>query len=207
MSEKISAYLDAMGIDRWLLRDSEAGQVQEQLDETSGSVPEVEDKKPIEASDSPLLEEVANQVSEPEMLKAASLPDFPAQVDGRILIVCSEAQGNEGSGSAFHGEAAGLLNAMLSATKWPAEQCVLLDGIEQLALAVENIQPIIVVALGDIAAEAVLTKPVESARQSIHDYAGTKAIASYHPVQVHLNPGQYKRAVWEDLKLAMAEVQ
>ena len=81
---------------------------------------------------------------------------------------------------------------MLCATKWPPEQCVLLAGVEQLPLAIGSVKPVVVVAMGETASQALLQ-------------AGVKAIATHHPVQAQQDPKQYKRPIWEDLKLAMAE--
>ncbi len=180
MPDSLSAYLDAMGVEQWVLR----------------SAPEIESEAAsVDAVDTPV---------EPAMV-AACLADFPANNQGQYLIVCGLATQHEGQGSAFDGAPAELLNAMLGATQWPAQQCVLLADLEQLTLALDTIQPSIVVAMGEAASQAILHADVKAKRQTLHVLGSAKAIATYHPVQAQLDPKQYKRPIWEDLKLAMAE--
>jgi uracil-DNA glycosylase len=70
----------------------------------------------------------------------------------------------------------------------------------------EQVKPSILVALGEMASQAVLQGAVQAKRQQIHSFASVQAIASYHPVQAQSDPVQFKRPIWEDLKLAMAAV-
>ena len=172
-----------MGIEQWVLRTADAGE----------AVTEVVEVTVVEPVPLPVL-------------KTVSLANFPANTRGQFLVVCAEAGSAEGQGSAFLGAAADLLNAILGATQWPAAECVLLADVEQLPLAMQQVQPAIVIALGEVASQAVLQGSVQAKRQKIHQLPSVKVIASYHPVQAQGDPKQYKRPIWEDLKLAMAEV-
>lgn len=174
-----------MGIEQWVLRRQESSDAE--------VVAEVSPQPTSEAVPVPVL-------------NTASLAGFPANNRGQFLIVCAKPTNAEGQGDAFAGAPADLLNAMLAATQWPADQCVLLADVEQLSLAVEQVQPKILVALGEVASQAVLQGSVHAKRQKLHSLAFAKAIASYHPVQAQQDPKQFKRPIWEDLKLAMAEV-
>ena len=136
---------------------------------------------------------------------ATCLASFPANTHGHYLIVCGSVSAAEGQGDAFEGEVADLLNDMLRATQWPANQCVLLADLDQLSLAIEQVQPSILLALGEVASQAVLQGSVQSKRQKVHQLVFAKVVVSYHPVQVQQNPKQFKRLIWEDLKLAMLE--
>gem|GEM_PF-6696999 len=185
MSSNLSAYLDVMGIEQWVLRTVETEVVEVPLPPSA----------------------VVDPASEPvPVLATASLASFPTNDRGQFLIVCGSASAAEGQGSAFEGAPADLLNAMLGATQWPAGECVLLADVSQLSLAMEQVKPSILVALGEVASQAVLQGAVQAKRQQIHSLASVQAIASYHPVQAQNDPVQFKRPIWEDLKLAMAAV-
>lgn len=190
MPDRLSAYLDAMGVERWVLRSAEQAQ------------PNAQERELM--PDASVATALAAEL--PAVLSTVSLADFPANKQGRFLIVCGSGVAEEGPGSAFDGASAELLNAMLVATRWPAQECVLLADTGQLALAIETLQPAIVVAMGEAASQALLQGKVQAKRQQLHGVGAAKAIATYHPVQAQLNPQQYKRPIWEDLKLAMAEV-
>ena len=72
---------------------------------------------------------------------------------------------------------------------------------------VEVVQPEVVVALGRIAAQALLatTTPIGQLRGRWRDFAGTPLMPTFHPAYLLRNP-QDKRLVWEDLKLVMARL-
>jgi DNA polymerase len=68
----------------------------------------------------------------------------------------------------------------------------------------ETIAPEVVVALGGVAAKALLG--VESSmaklRGRFHDYRGFPVMPTYHPAYLLRNPAD-KRKVWEDMQLVM----
>ncbi len=63
------------------------------------------------------------------------------------------------------------------------------------------IKPRIVVALGAVAAQALLAtdEPIGSLRGSFRDLGGVKLMTTYHPAYLLRNPAE-KRKVWEDMK-------
>lgn len=200
MPDRRAAYLDAIGIDQWVLRSS-APEVVEPVVEASNA------DKPAE----PVLEQVSSVPEQAEAppaftFQAASLPSFPAQSKGQFCIVCAEPTGAEGEGSAFEGDVATLFSKMLGATHWPAEQCVLLDTADDFQQVIEATKAKIVVAMGEQAVQALFSKNVEQSRQTAYPHSsGALIFATHHPVAMHNNPAQLKRPLWEDLKLAMAE--
>lgn len=181
MSQR-SAYLQALGIDEWRLRDSSA-----EIDAVDEVVPNATEE-------------------EPQVWHGAALPSFPAQGCGQFLIVCGTPEPHEGQGSAFAGEAAQLFDAMLNATQWPASECVLASQVVDLSATLQATGASLVVLLGEQAVHSILgaKDSIEILRQRIHRVDSASVIATYHPAQV-VGDAAYKRPVWEDLKLAMSE--
>ena len=68
------------------------------------------------------------------------------------------------------------------------------------------IQPILICALGRIAAQALLqtTMSLGRLRGRFHDYHGIKLMVTYHPSALLRNPA-YKRPTWEDVQLLRRE--
>ena len=68
------------------------------------------------------------------------------------------------------------------------------------------IQPILICALGRIAAQALLqtTMSISRLRGRFHDYHGIKLMVTYHPSALLRNPA-YKRPTWEDVQLLRRE--
>lgn len=66
---------------------------------------------------------------------------------------------------------------------------------------IELIQPKVIVALGRIAAQALLktTTPIGKLRGSWHSYQGIPLRATFHPAYLLRNPGE-KRSAWDDVK-------
>lgn len=76
--------------------------------------------------------------------------------------------------------------------------------LEQIRL----IQPQFIVALGRIAAHALLetTTPLGKLRGKWHKFQGIPLIVTYHPAAL-LRAPQYKRPTWEDMQVLMAEYE
>lgn len=72
---------------------------------------------------------------------------------------------------------------------------------------IEIIRPGIIIALGAVSACSLLDMKgsLGSMRGRIHDFNGTKLVVTYHPAYLLRNPDA-KRQVWEDVKMAMAEL-
>jgi uracil-DNA glycosylase family 4 len=77
-----------------------------------------------------------------------------------------------------------------------------------LAAQLGVLQPKVVIALGSVAAQALLKtrEPIGKLRGRLHPFGGAVLIPTFHPAFLLRNPGQeYKRMAWEDLKLARRE--
>ncbi len=76
--------------------------------------------------------------------------------------------------------------------------------LEQIRL----IQPKFMVALGRIAAHALLdtTIPLGKLRGKWHKFHGVPLLVTYHPAAL-LRAAQYKRPTWEDMQVLMAEYE
>jgi DNA polymerase len=72
---------------------------------------------------------------------------------------------------------------------------------------IELVQPRVLVALGAIAAQALLgvKTPISRLRGVWQDYRGIKVMPTFHPAYLLRNPAD-KRLVWADIKLVMAEL-
>ncbi len=73
---------------------------------------------------------------------------------------------------------------------------------------IELIQPEIICALGNFAAQTLLksTSTISKLRGRFHDYNGTKLMCTFHPAYLLRNPEE-KRKVWEDMKMIHAELR
>ncbi len=82
--------------------------------------------------------------------------------------------------------------------------------IPYLKRQIELVAPRLIVALGAVAAQRLLDtdRPVGALRGKLHYAAQMEApvLATYHPAYLLRSPGQ-KRKAWEDLQLAMREME
>ena len=76
-----------------------------------------------------------------------------------------------------------------------------------LVKQLEIIKPKIIVALGTFAAKTLLKTelPISKLRGKFHDYKGIKVMPTFHPSYLLRNP-EAKKAVWEDIKMVLAEM-
>ncbi len=72
---------------------------------------------------------------------------------------------------------------------------------------IELVAPTVIVALGRVAAHAMLgtTTPISRLRGRWHEFAGIKLMPTLHPAYLLRNPAD-KRLVWEDIQMVMAEI-
>jgi DNA polymerase len=138
-------------------------------------------------------------------------------------MLIGEAPGAEEDriGKPFVGRAGQLLNRMLKAIEFeredvyignilkcrpPANRDPLPDEIAMckpyLCKQIELIKPDFILALGRIAAQALLqtTQSLGRLRQQVHTFEGVKLLATYHPAALLRFP-QYKEKTWQDLQL------
>jgi len=73
---------------------------------------------------------------------------------------------------------------------------------------IEIVQPRVLVALGKVAAQALLrtNTPISRLRGQWHSYRGIPLMPTLHPAYLLRNPAD-KRLVWEDIKLVIRELE
>jgi DNA polymerase len=145
------------------------------------------------------------------------------------LVVIGEGPGAEedAQGKPFVGRAGQLLTRMLESVQLSRDEVYILNAVKCrppgnrnpepdelaacapfLAAQLSVLQPKVVIALGSVAAQALLKtrEPIGKLRGRLHPYGGAVLIPTFHPAFLLRNPGQeYKRMAWEDLKLARRE--
>lgn len=78
-----------------------------------------------------------------------------------------------------------------------------------LVKQIRAVSPQVIVCLGLVAAKALLklqNPSLGSLRGVFHNYGGTKLAVTYHPAAL-LRFDKYKRPLWEDMKMVMAELK
>ena len=147
------------------------------------------------------------------------------------LVVIGEGPGadEDAQGKPFVGRAGELLTRMLAArgVELSRDEVFITNAVkcrppgnrnpepEELAACalflnaqLATLQPKVVLALGRVAAQALLAtkEPIGALRGKIHPYRGGVLIPTFHPAFLLRNPGpEYKRMAWDDLKLARRE--
>lgn len=145
------------------------------------------------------------------------------------LVVIGEGPGadEDVQGKPFVGRAGQLLTRMLESVQLSRDEVFITNAVkcrppgnrnpepEELAACAPvlsaqlgALQPKVVLALGSVAAQALLRtrEPIGKLRGRPHPFGTAVLIPTFHPAFLLRNPGQeYKRMAWEDLKLARRE--
>ncbi len=144
-----------------------------------------------------------------------------------LLVFVGEAPGREEDlqGRPFVGRAGELLTRIIEAIGLTRKQVYITNIIKCrppnnrdprpdeikiclpfLLKQLEAIRPKIICALGTFAAQTLLgtENKISSLRGRFHDYSGAKLMPTYHPAFLLRNP-QFKRDVWEDMKMIKEE--
>ena len=145
------------------------------------------------------------------------------------LVVIGEGPGadEDVQGKPFVGRAGQLLTRMLESVQLSRDEVFITNAVkcrppgnrnpepEELAACAPvlsaqlgSLQPKVVIALGSVAAQALLRtrEPIGKLRGRPHPFGTAVLIPTFHPAFLLRNPGQeYKRMAWEDLKLAKRE--
>ena len=146
------------------------------------------------------------------------------------LVVIGEGPGEEEDkqGKPFVGRAGQLLTKMLAAVHFDRERdCYICNVVkchpernrnpepDEVAACnpfllgqLDTIQPVVILALGNFAAQTLLgTKEgITKLRGRAYFHRDTVLVPTFHPAFLLRNPGdQYKRMAWDDLKLARRE--
>jgi uracil-DNA glycosylase family 4 len=147
------------------------------------------------------------------------------------LVVIGEGPGAEedAQGLPFVGRAGQLLTKMLESVQLSRDDVYICNAVKCrppsnrnpeadelqtcapfLAAQLSVLQPKVVLALGSVAAQALLQtrEPIGKLRGRVHPFGGAVLIPTFHPAFLLRNPGQdYKRMAWDDLKLAKREYE
>lgn len=201
-------YLDALGIDRYLLRHPPVAEVV--------------------ASDTPWAELKArvSSCTRCALHRGRTQTVFGVGARNAEWFVVGEAPGEEEDrrGEPFVGAAGQLLDAMLTAIELPRPTVFIANILKcrppenrdpqaeevaecspYLAAQIELVQPRIILAFGRVAAQNLLgtTATLSSLRGDVHHYGLQRipVIVTYHPAYLLRSPGE-KRKAWEDLKFA-----
>jgi len=223
-------YLKEMGIDVWVDRNTPVS-INESVVEKSISQNKVSAQPENQPSVLPVeLDTLAKQIA---VCTKCSLHESRTQTvfgvgnpDADWLVI-GEAPGadEDRQGEPFVGRAGRLLNSMLLAMGLPREQVFIANILKcrppnnrdpkpeevtacesYLRQQIDLIKPIIILAVGRIAAQNLLKleTPIGKMRGQRYQYPDSElpVIVTYHPAYLLRSPRE-KRKVWEDLKFAM----
>ncbi len=212
-------YLHAMGIDVWLFRDKS------EADETA--VPDAVVEKTGAAGTA--LDDLAREVAtcqQCSLHRTRTQTVFGVGYPRADWLIIGEAPGadEDRQGEPFVGRAGKLLNEMLLAIGLSREQVYIANILKcrppnnrdpkpeevvacssYLRRQIEFIQPVLILALGRVAAQNLLQvdTPIGKMRGQRYQYPGTElpVFVTYHPAYLLRSPRE-KRKVWEDIKIA-----
>lgn len=214
MEGRRQAYLDGLGIQRWVLRQSAAPSGTGEEEAGSGSA----------AAWQCLSAEVA-ACAACELHKSRTQTVFGVGDRHADWLVIGEAPGEQEDlkGEPFVGRAGQLLNEMLRAVGFRRDQVYIAnilkcrppgnrDPKSEEAAACEAfllrqvalIQPKIILAVGRIAAQNLLKTdaPIGRLRGRVYHYGKIPLVVVYHPAYL-LRSLTEKRKAWDDLRLAL----
>ena len=230
-----NAYLDALGIDRWVPRQGSTEPA------VLPSAPVVS-REPVPApaytpvplgpiTDWGVLRERVAACTACDLCKTRTQTVFGVGNTSAEWLVIGEAPGAEEDrqGEPFVGRAGQLLNAMLLAIGLPRETVFIANILKCrppgnrdpkpeevsrclpfLSAQIALLKPKIMLAVGRIAAQNLLATdaPLARLRGKLHHFgeANTPLVITYHPAYLLRTPGD-KRKAWDDLKFARATYQ
>jgi uracil-DNA glycosylase family 4 len=142
------------------------------------------------------------------------------------LMFVGEAPGadEDAQGMPFVGRAGQLLTRMIEAMGYQRDEVFIANVIKCrppgnrtpeadevatcepfLVRQIDVVRPKVIVALGTVAAQALLktTDPISRLRGRVYNCREAKLVATFHPSYLQRMP-KYKREAWEDLKTALA---
>ncbi|MGD8583588.1 MAG: uracil-DNA glycosylase [Gammaproteobacteria bacterium] len=202
-------YLDTMGIQVWQSLEQQPGGV-----ETEAFV----NRDAIWKQ----LEQAVSDCTKCGLHESRTQAVFGVGNKNADLLIIGEAPGRDEDlqGEPFVGRAGQLLNAMLAAIGFQRDQVYIANILKcrppnnrdpkpeeaeacdpWLQQQIELIQPVVILALGRIAAHRLLNteQSLGALRGKQYNYAGIPLIVSYHPAYLLRKPVE-KRKSWQDLK-------
>ena len=124
---------------------------------------------------------------------------FQGHETASVFIIDSETQ-------FFKGESGKLLIKILKAMKLSSDSIFICnaDDLESVHEKINVISPKIIITLGTKAGQSLLKieSPLEQFRGRFHKHNGILVMPTFHPSLLLKQP-EYKRQVWEDMKLVM----
>jgi len=221
MSATRTAYLEAIGIPVWVLRDGRSSDAESSGGQPASEVAGVADSAAEWRS---LASTVAGCTACP-LHRTRTQTVFGVGDRAASLLVVGEAPGadEDRQGEPFVGRAGQLLNAMLKAIRLTREEVYIANVLKcrppnnrdpkpeeaaacsaYLDRQIELIQPRAILAVGRIAAQWLLQsdRPIGRLRGAAHSYGtrGIPLVATYHPAYLLRSP-QAKAKAWQDLVL------
>ncbi|WP_299981526.1 uracil-DNA glycosylase [Desulfobacula sp.] len=116
-----------------------------------------------------------------------------------VFIIDSEA-------GFFKGEGGALLIKIIGAMKLTSDSVFICNAGDARSVykKIKTISPKVIITLGTRAGQSLLNikQPLEKFRGKFHEYHGIKVMPTFHPSLLLKQP-EYKRQVWEDMKLVM----
>ncbi len=217
--QRRAAYLEALGIDRWVARQPAAAPDREAI----ASLP----PNPVDGESRwNELQRCIADCTRCELHRSRTQTVFGVGDPRAKWMVVGEAPGAEEDrrGEPFVGAAGQLLNAMLAAIELPRESVFIANVLKcrppenrdprpdevteclpYLHQQIAQVSPRILLAFGRFAAQNLLGTDATLAklRGAVHRYGPNQipVIVTYHPAYLLRTPGD-KRKAWEDLKLA-----
>jgi uracil-DNA glycosylase family 4 len=227
MTELRAAYLDAMGIPSWVLRDRGHRDSQPAAEETFAGDALVGDSRSVWSS----LEATVASCEACALHRTRTQTVFGVGNPRADLLIVGEAPGadEDRQGEPFVGRAGQLLNRMLAAIRLSREQVYIANVLKCrppnnrdpkpeeatacnafLEQQIELIEPRVILAVGRISAQWLLQsdRPIGSLRGAAHRYGadGIALVATYHPAYLLRSP-QAKAKAWQDLILVSRLLQ
>ena len=220
-------YLEAMGIDVWISRQST--QVEYQLVADTDVQPIKQAEKPSEADDWAVLQKQVAECQRCELCNTRTQTVFGAGNKNADWMFIGEAPGqNEDlEGMPFVGQAGTLLTEMIRAIGLERDSVYIANILkcrppnnrdpkveevkachDYLQQQITLIKPKIILAVGRIAAQTLLetSEPLSKLRGRPHQLMGIPLVVVYHPAYL-LRSLLEKRKAWQDLQMAIKVYQ
>ncbi|MGA2563788.1 MAG: uracil-DNA glycosylase [Steroidobacteraceae bacterium] len=221
-------YLQALGVDIWQARAAAAGGAASAAADAS-SAGATNDDGDVALAWQRLRAEVAS-CTRCELCRTRTQTVFGVGDTRAQLLVIGEAPGadEDRQGEPFVGRAGQLLNSMLRAAGSPRESVYIANVLKcrppgnrdprpdevasclpYLHRQVELLQPLLILAVGRIAAQNLLATdtPIGRLRGQLHRFGASARplIVTYHPAYLLRSPSE-KRKAWVDLKFVRTEL-
>jgi uracil-DNA glycosylase family 4 len=236
LDAKRQAYLNAMGVIRWIPRDPSPAQPGDMAEATFAQDRIPNPGPQVATGSAPLdwdvlRERVTRCTQCPELAGSRTQTVFGVGDPQADWMVVGEAPGMEEDrqGEPFVGRAGQLLNAMLKALGLARQEVYIANILKcrpprnrdprpeeaaccepYLMRQIELVAPRVILAVGRIAAQNLLgtEAPLGRLRGRVHRFgeAGLPLVVTYHPAYLLRSPDQKARA-WQDLLLAASVVR